>query len=59
MDKFDVDEMHVVERRAAGIDVHKMHLTVSLRLCEPGRPSALALTGTFATHPQGLRKMVG
>ena len=59
MDKFDVDEMHVVEPRAAGIDVHKMQLTVSLRLCEPGRPSALTLTGTFATHPQGLRKMVG
>jgi len=59
MDKFDVDEMHVVEPRAAGIDVHKMQLTVSLRLCEPGRPSALTLTGTFATHPQGLRKMAG
>ena len=59
MDKFDVDEMHVVEPRAAGIDVHKMQLTVSLRLCEPGRPSALTLTGTFATHPQGLREMVG
>ena len=59
MDKFDVDEMHVVEPRAAGVDVHKMQLTVSLRLCEPGRPSALTLTGTFATHPQGLRKMAG
>ena len=59
MDKFDVDEMHVVEPRAAGIDVHKMQRTVSLRLCEPGRPSALTLTGTFATHPQGLRKMAG
>ena len=59
MAKFDVDEMHVVEARAVGADVHRMHLTASLRLCEPGRPAALSLTSTFATHPQGLRKMVG
>lgn len=33
--------------------MHKMHLTVSLRLCEQGRPSVLSLTGTFATHTHG------
>ena len=50
--------MHVVEPRAAGIDVHKMQLTVSLRLCEVGSPAAQCFTQTFATHPQGLRSMV-
>ncbi len=53
-----IDEMHVVEPRAAGIDVHKLQLTVSLRLCEVGGPAAQCLTQTFATHPQGLRSMV-
>ena len=54
-----IDEMHVAEPRAAGIDVHKMQLTVSLRLFQPGRAQALRMTQTFATHPRGLREMVG
>jgi len=59
MHTFIVDEMHVVEPRAAGIDVHKMQSTVSLRVCEPGQAQPLALTEIFPTHPQGLQEMVG
>lgn len=59
MNNFSVYEMHVVEPRQAGIDVHKMQSTVSLRLCEPGQARPLSLTEVFPTHPQGLREMVG
>ena len=30
------DSLHVVHARAAGLDVHKMQITVSVRLCVPG-----------------------
>ena len=59
MNNFSDDEMHVVEPRAAGIDVHKMQSTVSLRLCEPGQARPLSLTEVFPPHPQGLREIVG
>ena len=32
-DSLQSDEMHVVHPRAAGLDVHKMQITVSVRLC--------------------------
>lgn len=51
--------MLVVEPRTAGIDVHKMQSTVSLRLCESRQGRPLSLTATFPTHSQGLREMVG
>ena len=54
-----VDEMHVAAPRAAGIDVHKMQLTVSLRLAGPGAESTLALTRTFGTDPPALAAMTG
>ena len=57
--KASCDTMHVVEPRAAGIDMHKMQLTVSVRLCEPGEPEGLSLTETFATDPHGLQAMTG
>ncbi len=53
-----LDEMHVEEPRAAGIDVHKLQLTVSLRLCQEAHALPAALTQEFPTHPQGLREMV-
>ena len=59
MDNPSFDEMHVVEPRAAGIDVHKLQMTVTLRLCEPGQSLPVAITRTFPTHPSGLRNMVG
>ena len=30
------DPLHVVHARAAGLDVHKMQITASVRLCTPG-----------------------
>ena len=35
-DRLQPDEMHVVHPRAAGLDVHKMQITASVRLCQPG-----------------------
>lgn len=35
-----IDEMHMAEPRAAGIDVHKVQLTVILRLFQPGQARA-------------------
>ena len=35
-DSFTVDAMHVAVPHAAGIDVHKMELTATVRLCSPG-----------------------
>ena len=34
------DELHVVHARAAGLDVHKMEITATVRLCvNAGEPS--------------------
>lgn len=52
------DEMLVVEPRAAGIDVHKMQLTASVRLARPGPAATQAWTETFGTDPQALARMV-
>ena len=30
------DDLHVVHGRAAGLDVHKMEITATVRLCEAG-----------------------
>ena len=33
------DALHVVHPRAAGLDVHKMEITATVRLCDkPGEP---------------------
>ena len=42
----------------AGIDGHKMQVTVSVHLCEPGRGTPLACTATFGTDPQALPERV-
>ncbi len=33
------DELHVVHCRATGLDVHKMQITASVRVCERGGES--------------------
>ena len=49
------DAMHVAHARAAGLDVHKMQITASVRLCEPG--GLLAATRQFNALPGGLRDL--
>ena len=44
-DTMCTDDMHVVCARAAGLDVHKMHVTATVRLCGPG-VTAAAMEGT-------------
>ena len=36
------DQMHIVHPRAAGLDVHKLQITASVRLCQPGGGVACA-----------------
>ena len=49
--------MHVVRPRAAGLDVHKMEITATVRLCE-GDGEPLMETRCFSTLPSGLEEMV-
>ena len=52
------DNLHVVYSKAAGIDVHKMEITVSLSLClEQGSPEVK--TRTFSAIGEGLKEMTG
>ena len=51
------DDMHVVCARAAGLDVHKMHVTATVRLCEAGSGAARTATREFSALPDGLRAM--
>ncbi len=51
------DDMHVVCARAAGLDVHKMHVTATVRLCEAGSGPARTATREFSALPDGLRAM--
>ena len=52
------DELHVVHARAAGLDVHKMEITASVRLSMPGGAPESA-TRRFDALPEGLRELVG
>lgn len=52
-----VDAMHVVWPRAAGLDVHKMCITAAVRLCEAGRGVARTAVREFSALPDGLRAM--
>ena len=54
---FAADPMHVVVPRAAGLDVHKMQVTATVRLCEPGGGLPLSLTREFSALPRGLAGM--
>ena len=52
------DTLHVVHARAAGLDVHKMQITVSVRLCAPGLGEPQVETRTFEALASGLDEMV-
>ena len=56
-DTMCTDDMHVVCARAAGLDVHKMHVTATVRLCEAGSGPARTATREFSALPDGLRAM--
>ena len=56
-DTLQVDDMHVVWPRAAGLDVHKMCITAAVRLCEAGRGLARTAVHEFSALPDGLRAM--
>ena len=49
--------LHVVRPRAAGLDVHKMEITATVRLCE-GEGEPVVETCCFSTLPSGLEEMV-
>ena len=51
------DSLHVVHPRAAGLDVHKMEITATVRLCDgPGEPQSE--TRSFSTLPAGITGLV-
>ena len=52
------DNLHVVHPRAAGLDVHKMQITVSIRICAPGGGEPQLETRTFDALASGLDEMV-
>ena len=56
-DTMCTDDLHVVCARAAGLDVHKMHVTATVRLCEAGSGPARTATREFSALPDGLRAM--
>ena len=52
-DSLQPDQMHVAHPRAAGLDVHKLQITASVRLCQPGGGVECA-TRQFSALPPGL-----
>ena len=52
------DNLHVIHPRAAGLDVHKMQITVSIRICTPGGGEPQLETRTFEALPSGIDEMV-
>ncbi len=53
------DDLHIVHSHAAGLDVHKMQITASVRLCEGAGASPQCETRSFSTLPNGLGEMRG
>ena len=53
-DTLSTDDMHVAYARAAGLDVHKMHITATVRLCEAGSGPSRTATREFSALPDGL-----
>jgi len=51
------DTMHVIHARAAGLDVHKMEITATVRRARPGT-EADVFTETFSALPSGLEELV-
>ena len=52
------DKMHVVHPRAAGLDVHKMEITATVRLCPPEGGEPETGTRVFSTLESGMRDLV-
>ena len=52
------DELCVVHPRAAGLDVHKGHITATVRLADPTAPKPRAETRMFNALPSGLAALV-
>ena len=53
------DALHVVEPRAAGPDVHKLQVTLSIRLCEPGGGPTASAPSMALTLLRGRINFVG
>ena len=51
------DTMHVIHARAAGLDVHKMQITATVRVARPGA-EAEVFTRQFSALPSGLDALV-
>ena len=51
-----IDSMHIVHPRAAGLEMHKMQITASLRLAQP-RGDPLTATREFSALPRGPRAL--
>ena len=51
------DTMHVIHQRAAGLDVHKMQITATVRVARPGA-EAQVFTRQFSALPSGLGELV-
>ena len=47
----------IIHARAAGLDIHKMQITATVRLSQPGADSLIA-TGALSALPDGLAKLV-
>ena len=56
-DTIHTDTLHVIHACAAGLDVHKMQITASVRLARPGMEAELH-TRTFSALPAGLDELV-
>ena len=50
------DTMHVIHARAAGLDVHKMQITATVRRARPGADAAMH-SRTFSALPSGLEAL--
>ena len=48
------DELGVVHPRVAGLDIHKGHITATVRLCEPTGGEPQCETHTFSALASGL-----
>ena len=51
------DDLHIVHARAAGLDVHKMKITATVRICEANGGQAKCETREFSALPSGLSKL--
>ena len=52
------DDLHVVHARAAGLDVHKLEITATVRLCAAPGGEPTCETRKFSALASGLKKLV-